>query len=156
YRYKPEDKFPAPIQDISCAIRWVRDRSVQYKVDKDRIGVVGFSGGGTLACLIGMKGVQNNLPNQSQNARQSASLCAIVSFYAPMDFARLHEDCQKKVKQGNPVEKFQGNLIMNTLEKWLGGPPAIVPKLYDAVNPIMQVTKDSPPILLIHGGEDKV
>jgi len=156
YRYRPEDKFPAPIQDVSCAIRWVRDRSVQYKVDKDRIGVVGFSGGGTLACLLGMKGGQDNLPDKGKDATQASPLRAIVSFYGPMDFARLHEDCQKKVKQGSPAEKLQGNLIMKTLEKWLGGPPSKVRELYDEASPLKQVAKDSPPILLIHGADDSI
>jgi acetyl esterase/lipase len=155
YRYRPEEKFPAPIQDVNCAIRWVQDHSVQYKVDKDRIGVVGFSGGGALACLLGMKGGQD-LPNEGKDATQSVPLRAIVSFYAPTDFARFHEDCQKKVKEGSKAEKLLGDLMMKALEKWFGGPPSKFPKLYDEVSPIKQVTKDSPPILLIHGAEDKV
>src|SRR5262249_54584791 len=67
YRCKPEDGFPAPILDVQSAIRWLRANAIQYKIDKNRIGVWGFSGGGTLACLLGMKGTNwngNNAPAQ--------------------------------------------------------------------------------------------
>ncbi len=146
YRYTSEDKFPAPIEDVNCAIRWLRDHADQYKVDKDRIGVVGFSCGGTLACLLGMQ------------AENSGRIRAIVSFYGTTDFARLHEFCQRQVnaKEASLIEKMQSGFIMRELEKWLGGPPAKVPDWYVLASPLLQVSKDSPPLLLIHGGDDHV
>jgi acetyl esterase/lipase len=158
YRYTSEDRFPAPIEDVNCAIRWIRDHADQYKVDKDRIGVVGFSCGGTLACLLGMKGCQDDQAGENKAAETSGRLRAIVSFYGTADFARLHESCQRKVnaKEASLVEKMQSGYIMKELEKWLGGPPSKVPEQYVLASPLLQVSKDSPPLLLIHGGDDHV
>jgi acetyl esterase/lipase len=158
YRYAPEEAFPAPIQDVSCAIRWLRAHADEYKVDKDRIGVVGFSCGGTLACLLGMKGCQDDRASEDKVGEPSGCLRAIVSFYGPTDFARLHEFCQRKIKakEGSTGEKMQSGFIMQALEKWLGGPPSKVPEQYALASPLLQVRKDSPPVLLIHGGDDNV
>jgi acetyl esterase/lipase len=81
YRCKPEDAFPAPIQDVECAIRWLRTHADQYKIDKDRIGVVGFSGGGALACLLGMKSFQDDLDNKEMRPEPFGGVQAVVSFY---------------------------------------------------------------------------
>jgi acetyl esterase/lipase len=155
YRCKPEDAFPAPIQDVQNAIRWARAHADQYKIDKDRIGVVGFSGGGTLACLLGMTGGE---PNGEKGLRKHLRCVqAIVSFYGPTDFARLHEGCltKTKAKDGGWL-RVQSSYIMQTLEKWLGGPPSKVPERYAMASPMSQDEKDSPPILLIHGADDSV
>jgi acetyl esterase/lipase len=156
YRCKPEDGFPAPIQDVQCAIRWLRTQAGQYKIDKDRIGVLGFSGGGTLACLLGMKGTTwkgDNRPVQIDGRPQ-----AVVSFYGPTDFAQLHQGCQAKInaKESGPLEKAQSSYIMHTLERWLGGPPSKVPQSYALVSPVTHVAANLPPILLIQGAEDTV
>ncbi len=154
YRCKPQDSFPAPIQDVQCAIRWLRAHADQYKIDKDRIGVVGFSSGGTLACLLAMKG--DGLEGEDSVAEHSARVQAVVSFYGPTDFARWHEGCQAKAKQGGMGERMQNSYIMQALERWLGGPPAKVPERYALASPLNHVTWDSPPILLIHGADDTV
>jgi acetyl esterase/lipase len=156
YRCKPEDGFPAPIQDVQCAIRWLRANAGQCKIDKDRIGVLGFSGGGTLACLLGMK--NKELENQDGLRKGSDRVRAIVSFYGATDLASLHEGCAKKSKSesSSTVEKWQSSYIMQTLEKWLGGPPSKVPELYDSASPMNHSEKDSCPMLLIHGADDSI
>ncbi len=46
-----KDKHPAPLQDIQRAIRLVRARSAEWRLDPKRIGVMGFSAGGHLASM---------------------------------------------------------------------------------------------------------
>jgi acetyl esterase/lipase len=152
YRSKPEDTFPAAIQDVQCAIHWLRAHAADYQIDMDRLGIVGFSGGGTLACLLGMKG--NGLPKIGGIQAPVGNVRAVVSFYGPTDFARFHEVCQKKAKQGNFLEKLQSEYVMKSLETWLGGPPLIVPGQYAISSPMSKDFQDSPPILLFHGSED--
>jgi len=156
YRCKPEDGFPAPIRDVQCAVRWLRAHADQYKIDKDRIGVWGFSGGGTLACLLGMKGT--TWKGDNGRAQLDDRPQAVVSFYGPMDFAQLHEACQAraKAKESRFQERMESSYIMHTLESWLGGPPSKVPDRYALASPVTHVTGNLPPILLIHGAEDTV
>ena len=49
YRLGPRYRHPAPLQDAQEAIRLVRSRAAQYRIDPRRIGVWGFSAGGHLA-----------------------------------------------------------------------------------------------------------
>src|SRR5262249_23615221 len=54
FRHRPEQPFPGAIEDAKCAIRWLRAHARKYRIDPDRIGVVGYSAGGGLACLLGL------------------------------------------------------------------------------------------------------
>ena len=49
-----QTKFPAMIEDVKCAIRYLRAHSSEYNIDPDRIAVVGASSGGHLAALLGL------------------------------------------------------------------------------------------------------
>jgi acetyl esterase/lipase len=49
YRLGPRYRHPAPIQDAQQALRMVRQRAEEWKVSRDRIGIMGFSAGGHLA-----------------------------------------------------------------------------------------------------------
>jgi acetyl esterase/lipase len=49
YRHAPKYRHPCPMLDVQRAIRTVRARAAEWKVDPARIGVMGFSAGGHLA-----------------------------------------------------------------------------------------------------------
>jgi acetyl esterase/lipase len=53
YRIAPHYHHPAPMQDAQQAIRTVRARAKEWKVDPSRIGIWGFSAGGHLASTAG-------------------------------------------------------------------------------------------------------
>lgn len=53
YRGTPEFIYPAPVEDLKEALRWLRKHSAQYKLDPNRIAAYGFSAGGHLAALLG-------------------------------------------------------------------------------------------------------
>jgi acetyl esterase/lipase len=145
YRCKPEDTFPAPVRDIQSAVRWLRDHAAQYKIDKDRLGLIGFSCGGCLACLVGMSPADDNA--EGQDASRDQHIQAVVSYSAPTDLTRWYEGCVRDNK--NAPTKFMTSYIKRALEKWLGGPPNEAPDLYVKASPIEHVRKDGPPILLI-------
>ncbi len=48
YRLAPEYKFPAMIQDVKCAIRFLRAHAGEYRIDPQKIGIYGASAGGHL------------------------------------------------------------------------------------------------------------
>jgi acetyl esterase/lipase len=58
YRLAPAFTFPAQIDDVRTAVRWMRepDQVTRYNIDPDRIGAFGGSAGGNLAALLGVSG----------------------------------------------------------------------------------------------------
>ena len=51
YRVSPA-KHPAPLADAQRAIRFVRHHAEEWSLDKDKIGILGFSAGGHLAASL--------------------------------------------------------------------------------------------------------
>ncbi|KAA5545871.1 alpha/beta fold hydrolase [Roseiconus nitratireducens] len=54
YRLIGEAPFPACIEDVKCAVRWLRAHAKEYHVDPDRIGAYGHSAGAHLALMLAM------------------------------------------------------------------------------------------------------
>ncbi len=54
YRTTPDWQFPAPVEDLREAIKWLRARSGELGVDPHRVAVYGYSAGGHLAALLGL------------------------------------------------------------------------------------------------------
>ena len=55
YRLSTEDIWPAQIQDVNCAIRYLRSNYKDLGIDPDRIGITGNSAGGHLSLIAGLK-----------------------------------------------------------------------------------------------------
>lgn len=144
-----EDRFPAQLADVKCAISWVKSHAAEYRVDPERLALFGRSAGGQLALLAAYT------PNdQTLQAGSSSSACAakdtrvraVISFYGPTDLAWDY------THPGRPD-------VIDTprvLENFLGGSPANVPEVYAAASPIEHVSAQSPPTLFLHGGHDQL
>lgn len=55
YRYTPEAKFPAPLDDAQAIFRWVRDNAATLGGDPSRIGIGGDSAGGHMAVVTSLR-----------------------------------------------------------------------------------------------------
>jgi alpha-L-fucosidase 2 len=53
YRLAPKYQFPAAVEDVESAVRWVKENAAQYKLDKSRIVLLGESAGGYLVAYVG-------------------------------------------------------------------------------------------------------
>jgi acetyl esterase/lipase len=145
YSHLPEIAYPKAIEDTEAAIRWLRTNAGKYKIDSNRIAAMGYSGGGALACLLGMNRADEK-PTQP-----SCRVEAVVAYYPPSDFTRLHRDC------GNGKIPFpQCFMIASGFEAWLGGTPSKAPEKYSLASPINHIHNEMAPILLIHGMKDSV
>ena len=82
YRLAPKHKFPAQIEDCRSAIKWIRNHAKEYKVDKARIGAIGYSAGGHLVTLLGTTG---QAPDES-NGKSDTRIQAVAAGGAPTDF----------------------------------------------------------------------
>jgi acetyl esterase/lipase len=54
YRLTGEAPFPACIEDVKCAVRWLRAHAEEYHIDPDRVGAYGHSAGAHLALMLAM------------------------------------------------------------------------------------------------------
>jgi acetyl esterase/lipase len=79
YRLAPAATFPAAIDDVTTALRWLRDPATvaQYGIDPERIGAFGGSAGGNLAALLGTRG--------SGDTTTGDRIAAVATVSAPMD-----------------------------------------------------------------------
>lgn len=79
YRFAPTFTFPAQLDDVSTAVRWLRDPAQveRYNIDPDRIAAFGGSAGGNLAALLGTTG--------AGGWTAGARVAAVVDLSGPVD-----------------------------------------------------------------------
>ncbi|HWE04472.1 MAG TPA: alpha/beta hydrolase [Tepidisphaeraceae bacterium] len=150
YRFSKKAVFPAQIQDCQAAIRWIRANSKKYNIDPDHIGVWGGSAGGHLVALLGTAGGKKAFSPIGGNDDQSDRVQAVCDEYGPADFttvmAQAAEDKTKNIFKfntaGDPYSNLIGVSLVDNKEKT------------DAVSPVHYVSKDNPPILILHGTHD--
>lgn len=144
YRLSLQATWPAQIHDCKAAIRWIRANAEKYGLDADRIGVIGWSAGGHLAAMLGTTGDHPEVDGQLGPHRdQSTKVNCVVDVFGPTDLRLIVE--QVADAPGRP-----GALV----ERLLGGPVKERLELATSASPIVFVSADDPPFLIIHGTED--
>lgn len=133
YRLYPYGRFPGIIQDIKCAIRFLRAHAGDYNLDPERIAALGASAGGHLAALIGTSD-QSAGWDVGEFTGYSSRVQAVINTVGPTDLtARLDRGDLETVV----VMAFgRANL--------------------EAASPITHVSADDPPFLLLYGEKDPI
>jgi acetyl esterase/lipase len=151
YRHLPEDPFPCAIHDAKCSIRWLRAHAADYKIDSERIGVIGFSGGGSLGLLLALAPANKEFEGNGGHANQLSCVQAVVTYFAPTDLPQLAAR-----KAASWWEVPNRLYVKRSLETWLEGSLEKVPDRYRKASPITYAKKGGPPVMLIQGDEDDV
>ena len=142
HRGAPRFHYPAALEDVQRAIRFVRAHAADYSVDPARLGGLGGSSGGNLIGLAALRAAPGIAASPDPVERQPATLQAIVLRAAVADLRAL------PTAQG-------ANFVVSYMEVPPGESPA-VRALYEAASPITQVGPGAPPTLLIHGDADSL
>lgn len=140
YRLAPKHKFPAQIQDARSAVRFLRANAKDHKIDADRIGTAGFSAGGHLALLLGLAGKVDGW-DAGANLETSPKVRCVVDFFGPADLSLYGKSPGLEDAYMVPV---------------FGKQCKTDPEIYKKASPVTYVTKDAPPVLLVHGTFDLV
>lgn len=154
YRLAPKSTFPAQIEDVRSAIRWLRAHAGEFAIDPDRFGVCGESAGGQLAALAGV------LPDEPEGPGVSARVQAVVALCPGTDMtvaAPSREEVAALLESDDPEDVRLGKTISHRnqlIADFLGGPLAEHPDLAKQASPRLHVSKDDPPFLLVHGDQD--
>jgi len=144
YRYSTEAVFPAQIQDCNQALEFLYQHAGQYKLDRDRMAVIGFSAGGHLASLIGLSnnnGVKDFFP---PSGATHFKLRCVLDFYGPSDLVML---------AGNPDTTISN--ARNPVTILLGALPVDRPDLAKRASPVTYIDKGDPPFLIVQGEKDE-
>lgn len=139
YQFAPKHPFPAQVEDCKAAVRWLRANAEKYRVNPDKIGAVGFSAGGHLACMLGAANAKDGLEGNGGNPNHSSKIHAVVSFFGPTDL----------------TEKTWNSLIENAFfVGFLGGKFEDRKEAYRKASPIVYCNRECPPFLFFHGTND--
>ncbi len=155
YRLTDEATFPAQIQDLRAAVRWLRANAAAYDLDPERFAVWGFSAGGHLAALLGTAGTVAALDDSRLgDPAISSRVQAVVAWASPSDLAAL---AGQPSPPGCPAgERVDEGGTHSPVAWLLGGPPELVPEQARLANPLTYISADDPPFLIQHGREDCV
>ncbi len=131
YRLAPKHRWPACLDDVQTAIRWVKAHAAEYKGDPNRIALFGHSAGGHLVCQAAVL------------AAPDTRVQAVVGFAAVTD----HE--QDSDRRGG---------LSTSLQALLDRPKEITPDALAVLrdlSPLNHVKPGLPPFLLVHGTADQ-
>lgn len=154
HRSSTDAKFPAQIQDVKAAIRFIRANSSVFSLDSNFIGITGWSSGGHLSALAGttngtkngtMNGVAADIEgNLGKFTQESSRVNAVVDWFGPTDFL-IMDSCGSAMKHNDansPESSLIGGAIQENKDR------------VALANPINYVSKSTPAFLIFHGDKD--
>jgi acetyl esterase/lipase len=138
YRHGPQYHYPTTLLDAQRALRFIRAHAEEYHIDPAKVGVFGGSAGGHLAAMLATL-YDNKLMSEAPYVPDATdSLSAKPAFalllYPVIDLtddAITHRGSRQNLTQNNPA-------------------------LYEALSPQKHVTRDTPPVFIVHGSNDRL
>ncbi len=147
YRLSQHAIFPAQIEDVKAAVRWIRANAETYRLDPNRFAAWGSSAGGHLVAMLGTTGDITEF-EVGENLDVSSQVQAVVNYFGPTDFLQMD------------AHRLPDGLVHDAPDspesKLVGGPIQEHEDRVARANPITYVSKADPPILIIHGDQDKL
>lgn len=137
YRFAPKHPFPAQVEDVKCAARFLRANAEQYGIDKTRLGAVGFSAGAHLSMMLGTMEKEDGLEGEGGWGAESSKVQAVVAWFGPTDFTLEYPEASRKIVQ-----------------TFLGGSLVERPEIYRRASPITYVSAGDAPTLILQGTKD--
>jgi acetyl esterase/lipase len=137
----PKYLIPEIVSDVRRAVRFIRHNAKQWGVAPDRLGVFGGSAGGHLALVLGTAS-DNGDPNAKEDfMKESDRVASVVAYFPPIDLRPLARGLNPE-RTGGALDRF----------------PALNFEKEKAADysPIVHVSPDDPPTLLIHGDKDNL
>jgi len=129
YRLAPKHRYPACVEDVETAIRWVKAHAADYRIDPKRIALIGESAGGHLVSLAAVR------------AQADTRVAAVVAFYSPND---LELQARSNLRTPAWATALFGITTMDDAAM----------KVIREASPSSHLVAGLPPFLLVHGTDD--
>ena len=143
YRTTPNANFPAPIEDVKTAIRFIKSNSQRFNINSEKVSVIGDSAGGYLTAYVAVT--------------NDEKIVAAVDLYGISDLTKIAADYPDKIKAQYNAAGSMTSLFVNGMPGLTGRGGSILDnEKIAATNPINYVNKNSAPMLLMHGTADRV
>jgi len=139
YRLCPKHPFPAQVEDVKCAVRYLRAHADELHIDKDKFGAFGFSAGAHLAMMLGVMDPEDGLEGEGGWPDQPSKVQAVVSYFGPTD-----------------LEAELPPVSVGLVNNFIGGTKEEMPDAYKRASPLTYVTKGDAPMLLFQGTKDRL
>lgn len=146
--------FPAQIQDVRAAIRFVRANAEKFSLDSSFIGITGWSSGGHLSAFAGTSSHLKTFELEGETIDLEGSLGdytatsshvdAVVNWFGPTDFL-IMDSCGSSFSH-DAAESPESSLVGGAIQS-----EELACQLAD---PATYVRKDNPPFLIFHGDQD--
>ena len=135
----PKFSIPEAVEDVRRSVRFIRLNAERFAVDPERLGVFGMSAGGHLSLMLGTASDQGDPQAKDEVLRQSNRVQAVVAFVAPTDLRGMVWSAPDHLPA---YDRF----------------PALDLEIDKAaeVSPLLHVSSDDPPTLLLVGAKDKL
>lgn len=156
YRLTGAALWPAQIQDVKGAVRWLRAHANQYGLDPGRFAAWGESAGGHLASVLGLSGGISTVTaggttvdlegSTGGNLDRSSRVQAVVHWYGATDFLQMA--WYPSTVNHESATSDESRLV--------GGAIRTRPEIVATANPISYADADDPPLLAMHGTLDKL
>jgi acetyl esterase/lipase len=147
YRLSQHAVFPAQIEDVKAAVRWLRANAKTYRLDPNRFAAWGSSAGGHLVAMLGATGGIAEF-EVGENLKVSSRVQAVVDYFGPTDFLQMDAQSLPDGLVHDAPDSPESQLV--------GGPIQEHKDRVAKANPITYVSKDDSPFLIIHGDQDKL
>jgi acetyl esterase/lipase len=134
----PKYTVPEAAADVQRCVRYLHLHAKEWNVDPQRLGAFGGSAGGHLTLMLATTGDDGDPAAKDEVLQQSSRIAAAVALYPPTDLRRWTTEPPEE------IAKHAG----------LKPPLTFAADLEDDVSPLLHVTKETPPTLLIHGDKD--
>ncbi len=133
----PRYSIPEAVSDVRRAVRFVRKNAERFGVDPDRLGVLGMSAGGHLALMLGTTGNDGEADARDDLGRVSSRVAAVVALVPPTDLRVAVWEAPES------LPAYRSFPALNLPLKEAG-----------KSSPLVHVTEDDAPSLVIMGGKD--
>jgi len=124
YRLAPKFKWPAMLDDVQTAVRYLRSNAAKYSIDPKRIGAMGASAGGHLALFLGARETRD--PKPTEYASTSSRVQAVFNIFGAVDMlndfpntldglylmvlGKKREDAQEEIRGASPITSIDASM----------------------------------------------
>lgn len=151
YRLSGEAEWPAQLEDVIAAVRFVQDQGAAMSVDGSRIALFGASAGGFLAATAGA----------ALAGRDGPGVLAVVNWFGPVAFASMDADMEAHASaQGLERATGRNDAAGSAESALIGVTVGDAPEVARAVSPLAFIERlppgaRLPPYLIMHGDQDR-